>query len=189
MNYLLDGIKCAKLEVVKCQIMAQDAATRTFTASARQFADYITTIHMDDPRALFEVGTDRNPKVPWKHGGGRHGRGGRGGGGGGGGGGAKAWTETGVAKARVTDKKYAKADYNRLTPDQKQKLFRIQRDGNNATHKTNANSARIAALESLAKDKEKESDDERNLFDSSDSTSNSTNSALARQAKKRKPNP
>ena len=183
MNYLFDGIKCSKLEVVKCQIMAQDAATRTFTASARQFADYITTVHMDDPRALFEVGTDRNPKVPWKHGG-RHGRGGRGGGGG-----AKAWTKNGVAKARVTDKKYAKADYNRLTPDQKQKLFRIQRDGNNATHKTNANSARIAALESLAKEKEKESDDDKDLFDSSDSNSNSTNSALARQAKKRKSNP
>ena len=56
-NYLLEGVKCDKLKVVKCQIMATDAAAQTYTACARQFADYITTIHMDDPRALSEVGT------------------------------------------------------------------------------------------------------------------------------------
>ena len=101
--YLLEGVKCDKLKVVKVQIMATDAAAQTYTACACQFADYITTIHMDDPRALSEVGTERNPnKVPWAWGG-RNGKGGRGGSGGIN---SKIWTEAGVAKACVHNKKY-----------------------------------------------------------------------------------
>jgi len=71
-----------------------------------------------------------------------------------------------------------------LTPNQKQKLFRLQRDSKSATNKTNANSARIAALESKLKVQEKNSDEE-DLFASSEE-SNSNNSALARQRKKAK---
>ena len=180
--YLLEGVKCEKLKVVKCQIMATDAATRTYIASARQFADYITTLYIDDPRALSEVLTERNPKkVPWAMGG-RGGRGGRGGGGGTNN--QQPWTEAGVAKAQVVNKQYLPREYAKLTPDQKQKLFRLQRDSKSATNKTNANSARIAALESKLKVQEKNSDEE-DLFALSEE-SNSNNSALARQPKKSK---
>ena len=178
--YLLEGVKCEKLKVVKCQIMATDAATRTYIASARQFADYITTLYIDDPRALSEVATERNPKkVPWARGG-RGDRAGRGGGGG-----TRLWTEAGVAKAQVANKQFPPRECAKLTPDQKQKLFRLQRDSKSATNKTNANLARIAALETKFKGQEKNSDEE-NLFATSSDESNFNNPALARQHKKAK---
>ena len=70
LGYLLKGIKCKKLKVVKVQIMATDVAARTYTVCACQFADYITNIVMDNPHALSEVGTERNhdkpPRGPWR---------------------------------------------------------------------------------------------------------------------------
>ena len=81
------------------------------------------------------------------------------------------------------NKKYLPRDYAKLTPNQKQKLFRLQRNSRSATQKTSANSARIAALESQLKAQSEKDSDEGDLFaDSEDSNLN--NSALARQTKK-----
>ena len=81
------------------------------------------------------------------------------------------------------NKKYPPREYAKLTPDQKQKLFRIYRKSRAATTKT---SARIFALESQLKAQAKKDYDEEDIFASDAEDSNSNKSALAHQRKKPK---
>ena len=81
------------------------------------------------------------------------------------------------------NKKYPPREYAKLTPDQKQKLFRIYRKSRAATTKT---SARIFALESQLKAQAKPNSDEDDLFASDVKDSNLNNAAPACQKKKPK---
>lgn len=190
-RHLLGGIHDENVNPVVCQVLAMKDVEKTFTSVASLFSDFLRHKKQDpNARKVSAVGTagggggGRRPgRGPGRGGGGGRERGG--GGRGHGGGGVPSQSEIDKVTHLVKAKYYPTAEYSTFGPAEKAWIYQ-NRD------KSKDKQSPKRKISSVGKDRKEETDDEKDLFETSDedsvksSRSNATNSALLRKAKRNK---